>query len=63
VRKNAKLEATWVDRDGSRPGDPPGAVWALASIDVQSTAGAVKPVENQDLGPALDREGNAPPEP
>src|SRR5438105_3458449 len=63
VRKNAKLEATWVDRDGSRPGDPPGAVWALAFIDVQSTAGAVKPVENQDLGPALDREGNAPPEP
>src|SRR2546425_550771 len=63
VRKNAKLEATWVDRDGSRPGDPPGAVWALASIDVQSTAGAVKPVENRDLGPALDREGNAPPEP
>ena len=40
VRKNAKLEATWVDRDGSRPGDPPGAVWALASIDVQSTAQA-----------------------
>jgi hypothetical protein len=63
VRKNAKLEATWVDGDGSRPGDPPGAVWALASIDVQSTAGAVKPVENRDLGPALDREGNAPPEP
>jgi len=63
VRKNAKLEAAWVDRDGTRPGDPPGAVWALASIDVQSTAGAVKPVENRDLGPALDREGNAPPEP
>src|SRR5207237_1351643 len=50
VRKNAKLEATWVDRDGSRPGDPLGAVWALASIDVQSTAGAAKPVEDQDLG-------------
>jgi hypothetical protein len=63
VRKNARLEAIWVDRDGSRPGDPPGAVWALASIDVHSTAGAVKPVESQDLGPALDREGNAPPQP
>jgi hypothetical protein len=63
VRKNAKVQATWVDGDGSRPGDPPGAVWALASIDVRSTAGAVKPVENQDLGPALDREGNAPPDP
>jgi hypothetical protein len=60
VRKNAKLEATWVDRDGSRPGDPPGAVWALASIDVQSTKGSVKPVENRDLAPALDSKGNAP---
>jgi len=63
VRKNAKLEATWVDRDGSRPGDPPGAVWALASIAVQSTKGSVTPVENQDLGPALDRSGNAPSDP
>jgi hypothetical protein len=60
VRKNAKLEATWVDRDGARPGDPPGAVWALASIEVQSTKGAVKPVENPDLAPALDPQGNDP---
>jgi hypothetical protein len=58
VRKNAKVESIWVDREGTRPGDPPGAVWALAGIDVQSTKGAVKPVENQDLGPALDPKGN-----
>ena len=63
VRKNAKVEAIWVDRDGSRPGDPPGAVWALASIDVQSTKGSVKAVENPDLAPALDSRGDAPSEP
>ncbi len=63
VRKGAKIEATWVDQDGLRPGDPPGAVWALASIEVQSTKGGVKAVENQDLGPALDKQGNAPAEP
>ena len=61
VRKNAKVESTWVDKDGSRPGDPPGAVWALASIDVQSTKGGIKSIENQDLGPALDTKGNAEP--
>jgi hypothetical protein len=63
VRKNAKIEATWVDAEGARPGDPPGAVWALASIDVQSTKGSVKAVGNDDLGPALDAKGNARPEP
>lgn len=63
VRRNATVEATWVDADGVRPGDPPGAVWALASIDVQSTKGGVKAVDNQDLGPALDGKGNATPEP
>jgi hypothetical protein len=57
VRKNAKVEATWVDREGTRPGDPPGAVWALAGIDVRSAKGAVEPVENRDLGPALDSQG------
>src|SRR5712664_979098 len=62
VRKNAKIEATWVDAEGARPGDPPGAVWALASIDVQSTKGSVKAVGNDDLGPALDGKGNARPE-
>ena len=61
VRKNAKVEATWVDKDGARPGDPPGAVWALASIDVQSTKGGVQSIENQDLGPALDKQGNVEP--
>jgi hypothetical protein len=63
VRKNAKVEATWVDRDGARPGDPPGAVWALASIDVQSTKGGVQSIQNQDLGPALDDQGNVTPDP
>jgi hypothetical protein len=58
VRKSAKVEATWVDREGARPGDPPGAVWALASIEVRSTEGAVRAVENPDLGPALDAKGN-----
>ena len=62
VKKSAKIEATWVDPDGVRPGDPPGAVWALASIEVQDSRGGAKAVENQDLGPALDKQGNAPPE-
>jgi hypothetical protein len=57
VRKNAKVEATWVDREGVRAGDPPGAVWALAGIDVQSSQGGARPVENPDLGPALDSQG------
>jgi hypothetical protein len=63
VRKGAKIEATWVDQDGTRPGDPPGAVWALASIEVQSTKGGAKSVENPDLGPALDKKGNITPDP
>jgi len=63
VGKNAKVESVWVDADGVRPGDPPGAVWALVSIEVKSTAGGAKAVENKDLGPALDSRGNAPPEP
>jgi hypothetical protein len=62
VQKNARVEAVWVDVEGVRPGDPPGAVWALASIDVQSAKGGAKAVENQDLGPALDNKGNAPAE-
>jgi hypothetical protein len=60
VKKSAKIETSWVDDDGLRPGDPPGAVWALASIDVQSTKGHYSAVENADLGPALDPKGNAP---
>jgi hypothetical protein len=63
VRKNAKLEATWVDKESVRPGDPPGAVWALASIEVQSTRGGMHEVEDQDLGPALDKKGNIQPDP
>jgi len=60
VQKNAKVEAVWVDVEGVRPGDPPGAVWALASIDVQSKKGGVKAVENPDVGPALDERGDEP---
>ncbi len=58
VRRNARVEDTWVDAEGIRPGDPKGAVWALASIDVQSTKGGVRAVESQDLAPALDSQGN-----
>ena len=63
VKKNAKVDATWVDKDGLRAGDPPGAAWALASIDVQSAKGNYNSVENSDLGPALDRQGKAGTEP
>jgi hypothetical protein len=63
VKKAAKVETTWVDSDGLRPGDPPGSAWALASIAVQSTKGNYNAVENQDLGAALDRRGNAAAEP
>jgi hypothetical protein len=63
VRQNAKVEATWVDADSVRPGDPPGAAWALASIDVPSTQGGMQEVQNPDTGPALDRQGNAPADP
>ena len=58
VRRSAKVEDTWVDAEGIRPGDPKGAVWALASIDVQSSKGGVKAVESRDLVPALDPQGN-----
>lgn len=60
VRKNARVESTWVDAQGARPGDAPGAVWALASIDVQSTKGGVQAVDDPDLGPALDNHGDLP---
>ena len=59
VKKGAKIEQSWVDKDGLRPGDPPGAVWALTSIDVTSTKGGYQAVDNADLGPALDQHGNA----
>ena len=59
VKKSARVEASWVDGDGLRPGDPPGSAWALASIAVQSTKGNYNAVQNEDLGPALDRKGNA----
>lgn len=59
VKKGAKVEQVWVDKEGVRPGDPPGAVWALTSIDVSSTKGGYNTVQNDDLGPALDKQGNA----
>ena len=60
VQKSARIEQVWVDADGARPGDPPGSAWALAVIDVPSTAGSYQPVENPDIGPALDKQGNVP---
>jgi hypothetical protein len=63
VRQGAKVEETWVDAGSVRPGDPPGAAWALASIDVPSTQGGMQEVQNPDTGPALDRHGNAPADP
>lgn len=59
VRKNARVEQVWLDEEGVRPGDPPGSVWALAGIDVQTTKGGYNRVENADTGPALDKQGNA----
>jgi hypothetical protein len=59
VRKKAKIEQVWVDEDGARPGDPPGSVWALASIEVGSTKGGYEAQQNADTGPALDGKGNA----
>jgi hypothetical protein len=62
VKQNAKVETTWVDGEAIRPGDPPGAVWALASITVDSTRGGMQEVQNPDIGPALDKHGNIPAE-
>jgi len=60
VQKSARIEQVWPDLDGARPGDPPGSAWALAVIEVPSTAGGYQPVENPDIGPALDKQGNVP---
>jgi len=60
VQKGARIEQIWMDEDGLRPGDPPGSAWALAVIDVPSSAGGYQPLENPDVGPALDEQGNIP---
>jgi hypothetical protein len=60
VRKKAKVEQVWVDKEGVRPGDPPGAVWALAAIDIGSSLGGAQQQQNEDTGPALDSHGNVP---
>ena len=63
VRKNVRVEQVWVDEDGARAGDPPGAVWALAGIDVGNAAagkGGYEKQENDALGTALDAHGNVP---
>ena len=60
VQKGARIEQVWVDEDGVRPGDPPGSAWALAVIEVPTTAGSYQPLENPDIGPALDKQGNIP---
>ena len=61
VRKGARIEQVWVDETGSRAGDPPGAVWALAGIDVGSGRGGYQAQSNEALGPALDAHGNTSP--
>jgi hypothetical protein len=63
VQKGARIEQVWVDEDGVRPGDPPGSAWALAVIEVPSSAGGYQPLENPDIGPALDKQGNVPDQP
>ena len=60
VQKSARIEQVWLDVDGARPGDPPGSAWALAVIEVPSTTGGYQPLENPDIGPALDKHGNVP---
>ena len=59
VRKQAKIQQLWVDAEGTRPGDPPGSVWALATIEVGTTKGGYQNQQNSDTGPALDARGNA----
>ncbi len=59
VRKSARVEQVWVDEEGARAGDPPGAVWALAGIDVGNQKGGYQAQQNDALGPALDAHGNA----
>ena len=60
VRKSARVEQIWVDEQGARAGDPPGAVWALAGIDVGSQKGGYQTQANDALGPALNAQGNVP---
>ena len=57
VKKKAKVETTWIDAKGIRPGYPPGSVWSLAWVDVGSTKGAYQNVANEDTGPALTSTG------
>lgn len=59
VRRTARIEEVWVDVNGVRPGEPAGSVWALASVDVATTKGSYRTIDNADLGPALDSQGNA----
>ncbi len=59
VRKKAKVEQIWVDDEGAHPGDPPGSVWALATIEVGNTKGGYENQQSSDTGPALDPRGNA----
>ena len=63
IKKKAKVESTWVDGKGIKPGYPPGAVWALAYVEVGSTKSGYQQVANEATGPALDRRGEAGPEP
>ncbi len=63
VKKQAKVETTWVDGKGSKAGYPAGSVWALAYIEVGSTKGGYEQIANEATGPALSRTGDAGAEP
>jgi hypothetical protein len=59
VQKKARIDDVWVDAKGVRAGEPPGSVWALASIEVPTEKGTYRTIDNADLGPALDEHGDA----
>ena len=63
IKKKAKVELTWIDGKGVKPGYPAGSVWALAYVDVGSTKGGYQQVANEATGPALTRTGEAGSEP
>lgn len=61
VKKKAKVETTWIDQKGIRPGYPAGSVWSLAWVDVSSTKGGYQQVANEATGPALTNTGEVDP--
>jgi hypothetical protein len=57
VKKNSKVDTTWIDQKGLKAGYPAGSVWALAYIEVGNTKGGYQRVANDDTGPALTATG------